>query len=303
MLQAVGPRRRKNVTVLPLPIPPPLTPQDRRLVFYYNYNRSSRAQRTHSGGLDILHRVVEEISRYIPCIAAHQKSDVAFRPHVDTVVYAETVRGNPLQATRVIRWILFIPDPDVQKTWAPTDRLLGYVDTYAWVSQNLYQRALHTAQSLCWVHVPVVTRPWRRDRQGAWFTIRKGTQAHVRLPHPLPPLPTEYTWRSAEQLSHAALVERLHTAVIFATYDLWTFASLLAPMNGCISLVIPHPEISCKQFHEHWPMAKFGVAYGVEELDWARDTMCFVEGYLRTYFEDNNKEQVKDFVQWLAEWN
>ena len=54
----------------------------------------------------------------------------------DFIVYNESIYGNPLNFTNVVRWILYFPDKNIYESFLPDDIILFYVEPYL---RNIYE--------------------------------------------------------------------------------------------------------------------------------------------------------------------
>jgi len=95
-------------------------------------------------------------------------------------------------------------------------------------------------------------------------------------------------------LSHAETAVVFKNVETFISYDVDTFYSQFAVMCGANSVVIPQLNYTVEQWREM--PSKYGIAYGFEELPWAKETKSLHEKY---YFEKNteNIKQCSDFIQ------
>jgi hypothetical protein len=60
-----------------------------------------------------------------------------------------------------------------------------------------------------------------------------------------------------------------NTISLFISFDPHTYHSTMAALCGCTSVVIPSKEISNEEFYN---VQKYGVAYGFENIDFAKLT-------------------------------
>ena len=203
------------------------------------------------------------------------------------VVYPEIIAGNPLKGRKVVRWLMhdagfftgkvyfrpgeiyFCYDQDTKRVQIPGSRM----------SDNL----------LTTIHIPFENynlEAVAENRTGTAFCIRKGKGKTLQhgledsvmidgLPH----------WQVAE------IFKRVRQ---FISYDSRTFYSRLAVLCGCDSIVIPDPGVS----EEEWmpdPEARFGVAYGFENLEKARQSAPDTIRVLRK-MEENSTKTTSSFI-------
>lgn len=204
-------------------------------------------------------------------------------------IYPEVVEGNPLDARRVVRWILLVPPKDVPPTWdLETDLILGFMPIYI----TLYNRLklgpnLRCDATLFYAFLDHDYQDYGRERHGACCTTRKAWYfeklgcGKVQLNHD--PMNC-FCFEPSYDLRPKDL-ETLHNACeTFHSYDPLTFHILIAAMCGCTSIVHPLPCISLEEFHSQCgPLTKFGVAYGdsPDQVAHARATKHLVKDLVK----------------------
>lgn len=70
----------------------------------------------------------------------------------------------------------------------------------------------------------------------------------------------------------------------------------LAALCGCVRMVVPDGKKTPEEWHASWPHNKFGVAYGGNELDYARQTLDLVATHLRD-MEQEGLGSIRNFVE------
>ncbi len=177
------------------------------------------------------------------------------------VIYPELVRGNPLKARYVVRWLLYKP---------------GLVHPYSFGPEEMFFRAgamsdlpdvTGGAPDLyLWKINPTYRNENRPDRKGVCYIVRKG-EGKPRLPE------TEDAIQ-IDGMSHAQANEVFNRCATFYSYDEATMYSQFAAICGCTSIVVPGMFGSRQEWVDQHPNGKFGIAYGTgpTELDHARNT-------------------------------
>lgn len=93
----------------------------------------------------------------------------------------------------------------------------------------------------------------------------------------------------------------------FINYTPFSFASNLATLCGCKSIVMPKSEYNGKKFdkekwlNEIW-CAKYGIAVGLEDLPRAISTMDNVLPHIKHYEEVTQLNQIKNFINDCYDW-
>jgi hypothetical protein len=177
-------------------------------------------------------------------------------------VYPEIVSGNPLNAKHVVRWLLHKPGFFRKSANFGNDELTFY-----------YQEAFR--EGLNWVDPDNMLRiRWVRDdiyfdralpeRIGACRLIRKGKSTRAEIPKHDDAI-------IVDGKSHEETAGIFNHCKYLYCHDPYTMYTLYAAICGCIPIVIPQPGLSREKWRATYPF-KHGIAYGVEEAQWAQDT-------------------------------
>ncbi len=198
------------------------------------------------------------------------------------VIYPEIVLGNPLGARHVVRWLLYRP---------------GLRDPYRFGPDEMFFRAGEmadlpevtggAADLFLWRINDAYYDQGRRDRKGACYLVRKGTDK--------PRLPETADAICIDGLPHAEVAEIFNRCTTFYSYDEASFYSQYAAICGCDSVVVPGLYPSRTEWVAHHPTARYGVAYGLDDLDHARATRDLVIEQLRAQ-EAAGLETVRRFI-------
>ncbi len=74
----------------------------------------------------------------------------------------------------------------------------------------------------------------------------------------------------------------------FVTFDNKSFYTLAAAMCGCKSIIL-NKKMDPKLFRENNPIQKYGVAYGIEDIEWSEKTIENVSNYVNILIDNDNK--------------
>jgi hypothetical protein len=209
------------------------------------------------------------------------------------VVYPE-VESNPLNATRIVRYLLNVPGRIRQAEFTQGEM--------TWAYCHLLRDHVPSDDRI--LFVPVVdedvfrpcTSVWRNDLHLWWLGKGAGRR---RVPETEGALEITFDWPdTAEEL---ALL--FQTSRLFYSYTLYTAMIIEARLCGCPTIVIPNGWWSREQFAVRTPGGMAGLAWGTskQELTWAKRT---VEGFQYDYHEDVQQfdGQLEQFVQQTQEW-
>jgi hypothetical protein len=200
------------------------------------------------------------------------------------VVYPEIVSGNPLQAKNVVRWFLHRPGYHTGKiNYGENELYFSFDEASDDSAINTNPDNRLTILSLN----PAYKNQNRGGRFGSCYMMRKGegrllihdVENSIRL----------------DGMSHREIADVFNRTKIFYSYDEFTMYSQFAALCGCISVVIPASYKNRLEWVGKHPISKYGIAYGLDDIEHARETQYLV----LEYFKDQERESmntVKSFV-------
>ena len=94
------------------------------------------------------------------------------------------------------------------------------------------------------------------------------------------------------------LVEEFNKYEYFITFDYKSYYTTAAALCGTKSIIL-NPSESPNTYRQKNPIQMYGVAYGMNDIKWASDTIHLVTNHLKE-LERNDKQTIIDFVQY---WN
>ncbi|SFU12400.1 hypothetical protein [Sedimentitalea nanhaiensis] len=185
------------------------------------------------------------------------------------VVYPEIVLGNPLKARNVVRWLLYKP---------------GLRHPYEFGSDNMFFRAGEMSDLpeitggapdlFLWKINRTYHNENRPDRDGVCYIVRKGVDK-PRIQETEAPGAIQI-----DKMSHAEINEIFNRCHTFYSYDEATMYSQYAAICGCTSVVIPGLYGSREEWVKNHELARYGVAYGLDDIPHAVTTRDKVLGLL-----------------------
>jgi hypothetical protein len=206
------------------------------------------------------------------------------------VVYPEIIAGNPLNARRVVRWLLHKPG------FFTGEAVFGKADIFFYFLAALQDPSLQidpaNALRLRWVRDDIYRDIGLPGREGACRLIRKGRiSGNDTAPDDGSIL--------IDELSHHEKAELFNRTRFLYSHDPYTMYCFYAALCGCIPIVVPQPGMS----REDWQpdeADRYGVAYGEEDIDWAIATRpLLIENYYREKRDED--DMVRNFLRILAE--
>ncbi|MEH1777603.1 MAG: hypothetical protein V7L26_00305 [Nostoc sp.] len=214
------------------------------------------------------------------------------------VIYPEVIFGNPLNAKYVVRWILCdlgIHCPsDIYTTWGRDDFVYHY-STYN------PQNNVKNYNIICPLYTSPALKNYGKSRDGYCHIIRKGHKFHKPLEyiHPSDSLFLD------DNLSPEILIEIFNRKEYLISYDPYSYVCVMAALCGCIPIIIPmkgaRKEEWLKSLSTSVILEEFGedelkgIAYGFEEVEYARNTLDKVR-YQQEIHIKYGKESVYRFI-------
>ncbi|MEP6390029.1 MAG: hypothetical protein ABJ056_08925 [Halioglobus sp.] len=113
-----------------------------------------------------------------------------------------------------------------------------------------------------WVRDDIYHADRERVREGVCYMDRKVSPAIPRH---------DSSAQCLDGLSHAEIAREFQLRETFISYDPYTMYSHYAAVCGCDSVVIPPDGMSKDQWYSE-EQKRYGIAFGFEEIEWARAT-------------------------------
>ncbi|MBD9424676.1 WavQ [Pseudomonas sp. PDM15] len=199
------------------------------------------------------------------------------------VVYPEIVFGNPLKAKNVVRWFLHRPGFHTGVVYYGQGELHFDFNDFARGFQ--YPGAMISELRLMITHFPFEIYNENcalpaGERKGVAYCVRKGedkTGLHL-IDEGI----------KIDGMSHAEIAEVFKRVRTFISYDSYTAFSVFAAICGTDSIVIPDQGVDKLRWH---PRAedRYGIAYGINDLPEARDTVHLLKKRLLDIEEESRR--------------
>jgi hypothetical protein len=196
-------------------------------------------------------------------------------PENDIIIYPEIESGNPFEGKNVVRYILnkfHLPEYDnTAITWDDKDYWLYYQEHfYDMIKPPNY---LHIIESKLDIY-----KNYNIERKiDVCFTYRKQSHEKDTLSkiHPDNALEIGYNVQDEE------LIKIFNSCKRFYSYDYETYLNQLASLCGCESIIVPYKNIKKEDLIKKIPSLKYGIAYGLEDLDYANSTKHLLREHLQ----------------------
>ena len=243
----------------------------------------------------------------IPNCIFMQYYDNDFNLDETLVIYGETIQENPLNAKYVARWILAPIGKcsliETHKTWSKTDLVYYFNAENKFETNPELVGTIYKTLTSIYIN-PLIKNHKNPSRKGYCHTFRKSHfHKNIRYAHP-PNASLEIT-KEHKQLDYINIFNKKE---IFICYDPLTFLSIIAAMCGCISVVIKVEGISNQlewiqttavaQYAKENKIDKlYGIAYGLDEINWARNTIHLVQEQWIKIKEFLKEKTIKPFLE------
>lgn len=199
------------------------------------------------------------------------------------VIYSEIVDGNPLGVKNIIRWLLHKPGFHNKSVKFTTEELIfGFGEKF---STEQYPITQTNTLLLFYIMKDIYKQTNFKERAGSCHMIRKGK--NKKLVHKSGSL-------LVDGMTHEELAKIFNEKKFFISYDPYTYYSIYAALCGCISIVIPDENTSKEEWHPKLEDT-YGLAYGLDDIDYATRTRPLLLEYIKQQ-EKENIISVENFV-------
>ncbi len=194
------------------------------------------------------------------------------------VIYPEVVFGNPLNAKKVIRWILYHPGVNGGDTKYDKNELIFTYSKY-FVKDTEYKDVpvLFTFESKIDLFFDK-----GEERTTNSYLIKKGKHKYPKINMMYNKIQSGFLLDNLLNKNNLdkELNDVFNKSECFLSYDSASYHSVQAALCGCLSIVVPDDGVSKEEWIEKMPLMKYGVAWGIEDIEWAETTKHLVKDYL-----------------------
>lgn len=205
-------------------------------------------------------------------------------------IYPEVTCGNPFKAQKVMRWILYyVRNYGEHGLFGATDLIYKFAPIYTLRNEQPVHGELRAMElQLKYFYDK------GQERSGSCFLFKKTRPNGIVHPEGSIMLDSYYTMNGEDGMKWLSQI--FNTCKTFYSYDNASWLSNMATLCGCTSIVIPDGTTTKEQWKEKFPYFKYGIAYGLDDLQHAESTKHLVKGLL----EELEKEtilQTKEFIK------
>jgi hypothetical protein len=228
------------------------------------------------------------------------------------VIYCEGTQGNPLNAKNVVRWMLSelgknVPY-DYVNGWGKNE--LVYFFNSDKVFSNDEEMIGKKYKLLTSIYInPLIKNYNDPKRKNYCYTFRK-SHYHKTLRYAHPPNSFEIN----REHSMIECINIFNKHDIFISYDPLTFLNIMAAICGCVSVII---KVDGIPNHAEWLKTTavgsyvkvkgieklYGIAYGIAEIEWARNTLHLVAEQWADILEYCKTETIVPFLNDIKDLN
>lgn len=203
------------------------------------------------------------------------------------VIYPEVTEGNPLGSPHIMRWILYYVREEKQHgIFGANDLIYKYAPMFT----LRYPHEVHGELRAMELNLDLFV-DHNRHRNGTCYIKKKNPDKEEI--HPEGSICLDKIRRDENYLS--TLAEIFNNCKTLYAYDDATWLSIMAALCGCMSIVVPREGVTAAQWHSQYPYFKYGIAYGLDDMDYRERTAHLVREML-IELETYSLVQAKEFI-------
>lgn len=230
-------------------------------------------------------------------------------------IYPQITRHNPFNTNHVTRWILYDTQKEIEDTYGDSDVYFNYMNfkTFKLVPQR---KLTVLDYKLDWLYVTNTGK-----RKTFCHLIHKNTPPNgEKIFNDLNSFDLT-DWMSKGVTDgynpYDYLRDMFNQFEYFLTYDQNTYYSTMATLCGCKTIILnpgkpyefvpnantelnDNSEITPTEFRIKNYIQQYGIAYGWDDIKWAKDTQPLVRDYIKD-LETIDDKTVNDFINYWKE--
>ena len=202
-------------------------------------------------------------------------------------IYPEVTCGNPFRSPLVMRWILYhVRRYDCHGEFGANDLIYKYANHFTLRNEQEVHGELRAVE----LNLDIFKNEGR-ERKGDCYLIKKGNDkehsAHSANAIKLDDYPSKG--------GNEYLAEVFNRCEMFISYDGATWLNVMAALCGCASVVMPDAGVIADQWQKGFPYFKYGISYGLDNLQHALLTRHLVKENLLD-IETKSIEETRAFI-------
>lgn len=210
---------------------------------------------------------------------------IDYDPNNTLVIYPEIIKDNPLKATNVVRWLL----NNQTNYYSKSDIIFKYLNYFTNLEGYKIEGILNTFDP----YLDIFNNK-NLPREGYCYTL-KGKDFKTNKSKPFIHKENDLCIDTIEYGENFKnLISIFNQKEYFITYQTATFLSLIAALCGCIPICVPELDLTEEDFRKKIPNQKYGVAYGINNIPYAKKTLNKVKPHLLSQVKES-KQTVINF--------
>lgn len=218
-----------------------------------------------SGGIKVLHAFCNELNK-----AGQQAYITSGNPNPNwntptwqggtndfIAVYPEIIQDNPLNANKVVRYILYKQQRDIPEG----ETFISFMNMF-----NIWELPDDHILYLPVIETDIFTDT-HQSRSGTAYYLGKGANS-LRISE----TNNSFEITKAFTLNKEQLKDKLNSIELLYTYDNMTAINEIARLCNCPVVIIPDGSFTKKEYTKH-ELGLEGLGYGIEETEWAKSTI------------------------------
>lgn len=202
-------------------------------------------------------------------------------------VMPEVMGGNFFGTKYIARWILYYPKKDIEESYGSGDVYFNYG------SFDTHREVPYKKLTIMDYHFDKLFDEKNKKRSGFCHLLHKRTPEDANVL--LDKLGSHDLKGWYESGGYDSLRKRLNNYEYFLTYDHKTFMAVAAVLCGTkVILLNEDKNITPLEFKLSNPIFMYGVAYGMNDIKWANDTIGMARQNLES-IEEIDKKSINNF--------
>ena len=252
-----------------------------------------------TGGVVAMHKLAEKLAQkgekvFIPVYPEYPnkniiKVDFSFLSEMSVedknrsvVIYPQIQIGNPIEIPNVARWILYDVEDNIEDTFGINDEYFNF-GTF-----KTNRKKTENKLTVFNYYFDIL----RNNNNG-----KRKKFCHLLHKHTPNGGEQIFQYLNSENLSgwkgmgcHDYLYEKFNEYEYFLTYDQKSFFPLAAGLCGTKTIILnPNKNYTPTEYRLENPIQMYGVAYGWDDISWAKKTIDFVPEYLKSLEKIDDK--------------
>ena len=219
-----------------------------------------------------------------------QTEHFRFKQNHTVSIYSQITGGNPFNTDNVTRWILHDYEEEKWETFKENDYICNY---------GVFKVPKGTEQS------PLTTLDYKFDKLINYNNPNRGGFAHL-FHKNTPKWGYDFlknigstlipTYNGKKDLDY--LTEEFNKYEYLLTFDDKSYYTSMAGLCGTKSIILnPNPKLTPLEYRKQNPIQMCGVAYGINDIDWANKTIGLVRDNL-LQLEKQDKLTISNFANY-----